>query len=131
MKPRPGALHTRVPVRHDDEVGQVGAAFNRMTHEMRSYAEALTASRDQLRGNLDVLGATLSSTHDRAGILRVILASAITATGASRGVVFLPTAPGRHRAPARAAMVRQPLLADADADRAVRRGLRRRRDSRG
>ena len=89
-----GALQTRVPVRRGDEVGQVGAAFNRMTHEMRSYAEALTASRDQLRGNLDVLGATLSSTHDRAGILRVILASAITATGASRGVVFLPTAAG-------------------------------------
>ncbi len=89
-----GALHTRVPVRRGDEVGQVGAAFNRMTHEMRSYAEALTASRDQLRGNLDMLGATLSSTHDRAGILRVILASAITATGASRGVVFMPTAAG-------------------------------------
>ena len=86
-----GALHTRVPVRRGDEVGQVGAAFNRMTHEMRSYAEALTASRDQLRSNLDVLGATLSSTHDRTGILRVILASAITATGASRGVVFVPT----------------------------------------
>jgi two-component system, cell cycle response regulator len=87
-----GALHTRVPVRRGDEVGQVGAAFNRMTHEMRSYAEALTASRDQLRGNLDVLGATLSSSHDRTGILRVILASAITATGASRGVVFVPAA---------------------------------------
>jgi two-component system, cell cycle response regulator len=87
-----GALQTRVPVRRGDEVGQVGAAFNRMTHEMRSYADALTASRDQLRGNLDVLGATLSNTHDRAGILRVILAAAITATGASRGVVLMPTA---------------------------------------
>lgn len=87
-----GALQTRVPVRRGDEVGQVGAAFNRMTHDLRSYAEALTASRDQLRGNLDMLGATLSSTHDRGGILRVILASAITATGASRGVVFMPSA---------------------------------------
>ena len=89
-----GALQTRVTVRRGDEVGQVGAAFNRMTHEMRSYAEALTASREQLRGNLDMLGATLSSTHDRAGILRVILASAVTATGASRGVVYLPSATG-------------------------------------
>jgi diguanylate cyclase (GGDEF)-like protein len=86
-----GALQTRVPVRRSDEVGQASAAFNRMTREMRSYAEALAASRDQLRGNLDVLGATLSSTHDRPGILRVILASAITATGASRGVVVMPT----------------------------------------
>jgi two-component system cell cycle response regulator len=86
-----GALHTRVPVRHGDEIGQVGAAFNRITHEMRSYADALTASRDQLRGNLDVLGATLSSTHDRPGILRLILTSAIAATGAARGVVLLPS----------------------------------------
>ena len=67
---------TRVPVRHDDEVGQVGAAFNRMSREMQSYATALTASRDQLRGNLDVLGDTLASTHDLPRILQVILASA-------------------------------------------------------
>jgi two-component system, cell cycle response regulator len=86
-----GELETRVPVRNGDEIGQVGAAVNRMSHEMRSYAEALAASRDQLRGHLDVLGATLSSTHDRPGILRVILASAIAATGAARGVVLLPS----------------------------------------
>jgi diguanylate cyclase (GGDEF)-like protein len=86
-----GELRTRVTVPRGDEVGQVSAAFNRMTQEMRSYAEALTASRNQLRGNLDVLGATLSNTHDRPGILRVILASAITATGASRGIVLMPT----------------------------------------
>ncbi len=91
-----GELDTRVPVRHDDEVGQVGAAFNRMTREMQSYATALTASRDQLRGSLDVLGNTLASTHDLPRILQVILASARSATGAGCGVILLSD-PGDDR----------------------------------
>jgi diguanylate cyclase (GGDEF)-like protein len=84
-----GQLDTRVPVRHDDEVGQVGAAFNRITREMQSYATALTASRDQLRGSLAVLGDTLASTHDLPRILQVILASARSAVGARTGVILL------------------------------------------
>jgi two-component system, cell cycle response regulator len=84
-----GDLGTRVPVRHDDEVGHVGAAFNRLSRDMQSYATALTNSRDQLRGNLDMIGDTLASTHDLPRILRVILASAISATGAQAGVVLL------------------------------------------
>jgi diguanylate cyclase (GGDEF)-like protein len=84
-----GDLGTRVPVRHDDEVGHLGAAFNRMSRDMQSYATALTNSRDQLRGSLDVLGETLASTHDLPSILRVILASAVSATGCQAGVVLL------------------------------------------
>jgi diguanylate cyclase (GGDEF)-like protein len=84
-----GELSTRVPVRHDDEVGHLGAAFNRMTREMQSYVYALTASRDQLRSNLTVLGDTLSSSHDLPRILHVILASALRATGARAGAVLL------------------------------------------
>ena len=91
-----GGLDTRVPVRHDDEVGQVGAAFNRMTREMQSYATALTASRDQLRGSLDVLGNALASTHDLPRILQVILGSARSATGAGCGVILLSD-PGDDR----------------------------------
>ncbi len=84
-----GDLQTRVPVRYDDEVGHVGAAFNRLTREMQSYSTALSNSRDQLRGNLGVLGDTLASTHDLPRILRVMLASALSATGAQAGVVLL------------------------------------------
>ena len=64
-------------------------AFNRMTRELQAYVQALTASRDQLRGHLGVLGDTLSSTHDLHRILQVILQTALAATGAQAGVVLL------------------------------------------
>ncbi len=84
-----GDLSTRVPVRTRDEVGRLAATFNRMTREMQSYVAALTASRDQLRGQLGLLGDTLSSTHDLQRILDVILQTARAATGAESGAVLL------------------------------------------
>ncbi|GII21270.1 GGDEF domain-containing protein [Planosporangium mesophilum] len=84
-----GDLAVRVPVRTRDEVGRLGVTFNRMAREMQGYLEALTASRDQLRGHLGLLGDTLSSTHDVDRILEVILESALSATGARAGVLLL------------------------------------------
>ncbi|OLB75030.1 MAG: hypothetical protein AUI14_22125 [Actinobacteria bacterium 13_2_20CM_2_71_6] len=84
-----GDLSARVPVRTRDEVGRLGTTFNRMTRELQSYVAALTASRDQLRGQLGLLGDTLSSTHDVPRILEVILQTARAATGARAGVVLL------------------------------------------
>jgi two-component system, cell cycle response regulator len=89
-----GDLAARVPVRTQDEVGRLGTTFNRMTREMQGYVQALTASRDQLRGQLGVLGDTLSSTHDLHRILQVILQTAMAATGAQSGVVLLVDASG-------------------------------------
>ncbi len=54
----------------NDEVGRLAGTFNRMTRELQAYVQALTASRDQLRGHLAILGDTLSSTHDLHRILR-------------------------------------------------------------
>ncbi|MFI9644315.1 diguanylate cyclase [Micromonospora sp. NPDC051925] len=84
-----GDLTARVPVRSRDEIGRLAAAFNRMIRETAGYVTALTSSRDQLRGHLGVLGDTLASTHDLQRILRVILHSAIAATGARAGAVLL------------------------------------------
>nr|WP_306211306.1 diguanylate cyclase [Actinoplanes sp. RD1] len=84
-----GELGVRVPVGRDDEIGQLAGTFNRMTRELQAYVQALTASRDQLRGHLAILGDTLSSTHDLHRILQVILQTALSATGARAGVVLL------------------------------------------
>ncbi len=88
-----GDLTARVPVRSGDEIGRLAEAFNRMTRETGGYLAALASSRDQLRGHLAVLGDTLASTHDLQRILRVILHSALAATGARAGAVLL-TEPG-------------------------------------
>ncbi|MEV6689965.1 diguanylate cyclase [Micromonospora sp. NPDC051196] len=88
-----GDLTARVPVRSGDEIGRLAGAFNRMTRETDGYLAALASSRDQLRGHLAVLGDTLASTHDLQRILRVILHSALAATGARAGAVLL-TEPG-------------------------------------
>ncbi|HEX6073918.1 MAG TPA: diguanylate cyclase [Micromonosporaceae bacterium] len=92
-----GDLDARVPVRSADEVGRLATTFNRMTREMQGYVEALTASRDQLRGYLGLLGETLSSTHDLGKILGVILETAMAATGAQAGVVLLMDQPDGRR----------------------------------
>jgi diguanylate cyclase (GGDEF)-like protein len=84
-----GDLSARAPVRSFDEIGRLAATFNRMTREMQAYVGALTASRDQLRGHLDMLGRTLSSTHDLHRILGVILQTARAVTGARSGAVLL------------------------------------------
>lgn len=84
-----GDLQTRVTVRSSDEIGRLANAFNHMTRELDTYVTALTASRDQLRGHLGVLGDTLSSTHDLDRILQVILQTARHATGAAGGLVLL------------------------------------------
>jgi len=84
-----GDLTARVPVRGRDEVGRLATTFNRMTRDLKLYVAALTASRDQLRGNLALLGDTLSSTHDLDRILEVILETVMAATGAQAGVVLL------------------------------------------
>jgi diguanylate cyclase (GGDEF)-like protein len=84
-----GDLAARVPVRTNDEVGQLASTFNRMTRETQTYVQALTVSRDQLRGHLAILGDTLSSTHDLKRILQVILQTALAATGARAGAVLV------------------------------------------
>lgn len=84
-----GELDLRVPTLPADETGQLAAAVNRMARRTQGYAQALAASREQLRRHLAVLGDTLSSTHDLDRILQVILWTAQVATGARAGAVLL------------------------------------------
>nr|WP_232050409.1 diguanylate cyclase [Actinoplanes sp. OR16] len=90
-----GDLNTRVPIPRPDELGRLAGTFNRMTRELQSYVQALTASRDQLRRHLAILGDTLSSTHDLDRILPVILRTSMTATGARAGLILLAEPDGR------------------------------------
>ncbi|WP_051462710.1 sensor domain-containing diguanylate cyclase [Haloglycomyces albus] len=84
-----GNLSIRVPVHGRDEMGQLAGSFNQMAAQTQRYVQALTSSRDQMRGQLRRLGQTLSATLDLDRIMEVILDTAIVATGAGGGVVML------------------------------------------
>jgi len=84
-----GDLTVRVPVHGNDELAGLARSFNRMARETQGYVQALTASRDQLRGQLNLLGDTLSSTLDLERILEVIVDTAVVATGARAGAMLL------------------------------------------
>ncbi len=113
-----GDLDIAIPVRSKDEVGQLATAFNHMTSELQTYIRQLESSRDELRQNLDRLGATLTHTHDLDGILAVVLDTAIGSAQATGGAIMFLDADGnltvqvrrgrgrrerrrRHRRPAR------------------------------
>jgi two-component system cell cycle response regulator len=84
-----GDLDARVPVPGRDEVAQLALSFNRMTAQTQTYVQALTASRDQMRGQLGWLGQTLTATLDLDRILEVILDTAMVTTNAEAGLVML------------------------------------------
>ncbi len=84
-----GDLSTVIEVRSRDEVGQLAAAFNRMTEKVRGHVEALEASGRQLRAGVARLGDALGGTHDLDRILAVVLETAMAATGARAGAVLL------------------------------------------
>jgi two-component system, cell cycle response regulator len=83
-----GDLDIAIPVRSKDEVGQLATAFNHMTRELQTYIRQLESSRDELRQNLDRLGATLTHTHDLDGILAVVLDTAIGSAQATGGAIM-------------------------------------------
>src|SRR5450755_301271 len=89
-----GDLDITIPVRSKDEVGQLATAFNHMTSELQTYIRQLEQSRDELRQNLDRLGATLTHTHDLGGILAVVLDTAIGSVQATGGAIMFLDADG-------------------------------------
>jgi diguanylate cyclase (GGDEF)-like protein len=84
-----GELDTRVEAGEHGDVARVADAFNTMTEYLRTYVGELQSSRDELRGSLDRLGATLRTTLDLGGMLEVVLDTAAVTLGARAGALFL------------------------------------------
>jgi two-component system, cell cycle response regulator len=108
-----GDLDIAIPVRSKDEVGQLAIAFNHMTGELQAHISELKSSRDELRQNLDRLGATLTHTHDLNGILTVVLDTAITSVRASGGAIMFLGAEGALQVKVRRGPAAEALPADS------------------
>ena len=87
-----GRLRERVPVRGHDEFAALGSAFNRMADQLEGRLRDLDAERARLRGSTARFGEALTATLDAEQLLRVVVETAIDATGAAGGV--LTTAAG-------------------------------------
>ena len=84
-----GDLHTTIEVRSRDELGLLATSFNTMTGELRRYVGALEDSRNELQAGVARIGDALAGTHDVDRIVDVVLDTAIAATRARSGAVWL------------------------------------------
>ena len=82
-----GSLGERVPVRGRDELAILGRAFNEMADQLQARLDELEAERERLRDAFTRLGDALAATHDPDQLLRVIVETAVEATGADGGIL--------------------------------------------
>jgi diguanylate cyclase (GGDEF)-like protein len=82
-----GRLDKRVPVRGRDELANLGHAFNAMAHQLEGRLSELDAERARLRDVVSRFGAALAATHDAEQLLRIVVDTAVEATGAAGGSV--------------------------------------------
>jgi two-component system, cell cycle response regulator len=80
-----GRLGDRVHVRGRDEFASVGRAFNLMADQLEARLHELEEERRRLRETTLRFGEALAATHDVEQLLRVIVETAVQATGAVRG----------------------------------------------
>lgn len=78
-----GRLTERVPVRGRDEFAKLGTAFNDMANQLAARLAELDAERGRLRDAISRFGEALAATHDVEQLLRVIVETAVEATGAA------------------------------------------------
>jgi diguanylate cyclase (GGDEF)-like protein len=82
-----GRLDRRVEVVGRDEFGQLAVAFNEMADQLEARLAELGTERARQREATVRFGEALAATHDIDQLLRVIVETAVEATGATGGVV--------------------------------------------
>jgi diguanylate cyclase (GGDEF)-like protein len=81
-----GDLEQRVPVQGRDELALLGRAFNDMAVQLQARARELAAERARLGEAIDRFGDALAATHDPDQLRRVLVETAVEATGAVGGI---------------------------------------------
>jgi diguanylate cyclase (GGDEF)-like protein len=82
-----GDLQQRVPVQGRDELALLGRTFNQMAGQLQTRLDELAAERERLRDAISRFGDVLGATHDVDQLRRVIVETAVEATGAAGGVL--------------------------------------------
>jgi diguanylate cyclase (GGDEF)-like protein len=82
-----GDLGQRVPADGPDELALLGRAFNDMASQLEMRLDELDAERARLRAAISRFGDALAATHDDHELRRVIVETAVQASGASGGML--------------------------------------------
>jgi diguanylate cyclase (GGDEF)-like protein len=82
-----GDLEQRVPVQGRDELALLAKTFNDMAYQLQTRLHELDEERARLREAIDRFGEALAATHDPDQLRRVLVETAVEATGAVGGVV--------------------------------------------
>lgn len=80
-----GRLDRRVDVRGPEEFARLGRAFNEMADQLEARIRELDDERRRLRDVTVRFGEALAATHDIGELLRVVVETAMEATGARGG----------------------------------------------
>ena len=83
-----GRLGERVPVRGRDELARLAIAFNDMAGQLEARLAELAEERGRLREAIARFGEALAATLDPDQLLRVIVETAVEATGAKGGLLL-------------------------------------------
>jgi diguanylate cyclase (GGDEF)-like protein len=86
-----GDLQRKLPAGGGAELADLATALNTMSDQLTQRLAELSRSRDRLRGSLDRLGQTLSSSLDLNATLAVVVETAMEILGADRGLLMLHT----------------------------------------
>jgi diguanylate cyclase (GGDEF)-like protein len=82
-----GDLRQRVPADGRDELALLGRAFNEMASQLETRLDELGAERARLRAAISRFGDALAATHDDHELRRVIVETAVQASGAGGGML--------------------------------------------
>jgi diguanylate cyclase (GGDEF)-like protein len=82
-----GRLEKRVPVRGRDEFAELARTFNTMATQLEARVDELEAERSRLRETTVRVAEALGATHDAEQLRRVIVETAVEATGAVGGML--------------------------------------------
>ena len=83
-----GRLGQRVPVRGRDEFATLGRAFNDMAAQLEARLEELERERERARDANLRFGQALTATHDLHRLRRILVESAVEASGATGGALL-------------------------------------------
>ncbi len=72
-----GRFDQRLPVRGNDEFSQFGEVFNQMSSQLEQRIEELDGERRRVQEFGQRFGAALAATHDVAGLLEIVVDSAV------------------------------------------------------